>query len=91
MGKFSGTTTSGREKAYAHLRESVLTDPQMQGQFIKETDLAADLGISRTPVREALMLLVSEGLVEPDPAARRIRSSHLWQGDLGTHGTPQRS
>ncbi|MDO5863014.1 MULTISPECIES: GntR family transcriptional regulator [Paenarthrobacter] len=39
----------------------------MQGQFIKETDLAADLGISRTPVREALMLLVSEGLVELIP------------------------
>jgi DNA-binding GntR family transcriptional regulator len=67
MGKFSGTTTSGREKAYAHLRESVLTDPQLQGQFINETDLAADLGISRTPVREALMLLVSEGLVELIP------------------------
>ncbi|MFJ4029364.1 GntR family transcriptional regulator [Paenarthrobacter sp. NPDC089989] len=67
MGKFSGTTTSGRDKAYTHLRESVLTDPQMQGQFINETDLAAELGISRTPVREALMLLVSEGLVELIP------------------------
>jgi DNA-binding GntR family transcriptional regulator len=67
MGKISGTATSGRDKAYVHLRESVLNDPELQGQFLKEADLAADLGISRTPVREALMLLVSEGLVELIP------------------------
>ncbi len=67
MGKISGTAASGRDKAYVHLRESVLTDPELQGQFLKEADLAAELGISRTPVREALMLLVSEGLVELIP------------------------
>ena len=62
-----GTAASGREKAYLHLRENVLTDPELQGRFLNETELAADIGVSRTPVREALLLLVSDGLVELIP------------------------
>ena len=62
-----GTAASGREKAYIHLRENVLTDPELQGWFLNETELAADIGVSRTPVREALLLLVSDGLVELIP------------------------
>ncbi|MDF2050355.1 GntR family transcriptional regulator [Arthrobacter sp. Cr_A7] len=67
MGKMPGTAASGREKAYIHLRENVLTDPELQGRFLNETELAADIGVSRTPVREALLLLVSDGLVELIP------------------------
>jgi DNA-binding GntR family transcriptional regulator len=67
MGKMPGTAASGREKAYLHLRENVLTDPELQGRFLNETELAADIGVSRTPVREALLLLVSDGLVELIP------------------------
>jgi DNA-binding GntR family transcriptional regulator len=58
---------SGRERAYRHLRETVLVDPSVQGTFLNEVDLAQDIGVSRTPVREALLLLVSEGLVEMVP------------------------
>jgi DNA-binding GntR family transcriptional regulator len=58
---------TGREKAYEHLREHVLTDPRMQGQFLNEQDLAARIGVSRTPVREALLLLVADGLIELIP------------------------
>ena len=58
---------SGRERAYRHLRETVLVDPAVQGTFLNEVDLAQDIGVSRTPVREALLLLVSEGLVEMVP------------------------
>jgi DNA-binding GntR family transcriptional regulator len=60
-------STSGREKAYAYLRENILADPEMQGKFLNEQELAVDIGVSRTPVREALLLLVSEGLVELIP------------------------
>lgn len=67
MRKSSAKSVSGREKAYAYLRENVLIDPQMQGQFLNELDLAAEIGVSRTPVREALLLLVSDGLVELIP------------------------
>jgi DNA-binding GntR family transcriptional regulator len=58
---------SGRERAYRHLRETVLIDPAVQGTFLNEVDLAHDIGVSRTPVREALLLLVAEGLVEMVP------------------------
>lgn len=58
---------SGRERAYRHLRETVLIDPAVQGTFLNEVDLAQDIGVSRTPVREALLLLVAEGLVEMVP------------------------
>ncbi len=67
MRKSSGTTASGREKAYAYLRENILIDPEVQGKFLNEQELAAEIGVSRTPVREALLLLVSDGLVELIP------------------------
>ena len=59
MRKISGPASSGREKAYAYLRENVLTNPDVQGKFLNEQELAADIGVSRTPVREALLLLLS--------------------------------
>ncbi|MGY4541973.1 DNA-binding GntR family transcriptional regulator [Arthrobacter sp. UYNi723] len=67
MRKSSGTAASGREKAYAYLRENILVDPEVQGKFLNEQELAAEIGVSRTPVREALLLLVSDGLVELIP------------------------
>lgn len=39
----------------------------MQGKFVNEQELAKDIGVSRTPVREALLLLVSDGLIELIP------------------------
>lgn len=63
----SRTASSGREKAYSYLRENILVDPDVQGKFLNEQELAAEIGVSRTPVREALLLLVSDGLVELIP------------------------
>lgn len=50
---------SGREKAYAYLKESVLTDPAMQDRFLSEQEIADRIGVSRTPIREALLLLAA--------------------------------
>ncbi|WP_407555557.1 GntR family transcriptional regulator [Streptomyces sp. Pv4-95] len=58
---------SGREKAYGYLKETVLTDPAMQGEFLSEQDIADRIGVSRTPIREALLLLAAEDLVELVP------------------------
>ncbi|MGU3539552.1 GntR family transcriptional regulator [Methylobacterium sp. A54F] len=60
------------EKATRHLRELILTGALPPGQDLVEADLSAALGISRTPVREALKLLAVEGLVElrPNRSAR---------------------
>lgn len=58
---------SGREKAYLYVRDQVLTSPTATGTFLNEQDLATRIGVSRTPVREALLMLQSEGLVEMVP------------------------
>ena len=58
---------SGRQKAYTFLKETVLTDPAMQGEFLSEQMIADRIGISRTPIREALLLLAAEDLVSLVP------------------------
>jgi len=54
-----------REKAYEYLRNAVLSDRISPGVRLTEEHLARDIGISRTPVREALQRLASEGLIKP--------------------------
>ncbi|QWF81383.1 GntR family transcriptional regulator [Amycolatopsis sp. CA-230715] len=58
---------SGREKAYEFLKNTVLADPATQGGFISEQEIAERVGISRTPVREALLRLAAEELVQLVP------------------------
>ncbi len=58
---------SGRDKAYEYLKHTVLTDPAAQGEFISEQEIAERVGISRTPVREALLRLAAEELVQLVP------------------------
>ena len=49
------------------LRRAVLQADFRPGEKLVETQLATMLGVSRTPVREALSKLIVEGLVEPAP------------------------
>ncbi len=58
-------TTSVREKTHQLLRHRLLVGELLPGQRLTEESLARDLGVSRTPVREALHKLELEGLVEP--------------------------
>ena len=67
MQRAGAAPASGRERAYRHLRETVLVDPAVQGTFLNEVELAQDIGVSRTPVREALLLLAADGLIEMVP------------------------
>lgn len=60
-------TLSGRDKAYHYLKNTVLIDPAIQGRFISEQDVAGKVGISRTPIREALLMLAAEDLVQLVP------------------------
>jgi len=55
---------SAVEAAYRHIREAIVTGVLEPGSILKEAHLAEDIGVSRTPVREALTRLGSEGLVE---------------------------
>lgn len=53
------------EKAYAALRSDILSWRLPPGTVLTEVELSARLGVSRTPVREALAKLSAEGLTEP--------------------------
>src|SRR3954451_6110206 len=48
---------------HARLREEILTARLLPGTTILEPELAARFGVSKTPVREALRLLVQDGWV----------------------------
>jgi DNA-binding GntR family transcriptional regulator len=54
-----------RERAYEHLKTSILSGRFNPGERLTEEHLARELGISRTPIREALHKLESEGLIKP--------------------------
>src|SRR5574337_284784 len=53
------------EKAYEYLKTSILSGRFNPGERLAEEHLAKELGISRTPIREALHKLESEGLIKP--------------------------
>ncbi len=55
------------EQAYEHMRESIISLELTPGQIVQENELAATLGISRTPVRDAFHLLITERLIEVLP------------------------
>jgi DNA-binding GntR family transcriptional regulator len=51
------------DRAYADLEELIVTLKIAPGTAVSEQELAAQLGIGRTPIREALQRLAREGLV----------------------------
>jgi DNA-binding GntR family transcriptional regulator len=51
--------------AYNHLKSNVLSGHFNPGERLTEEHLAKTLGVSRTPVREALHKLSAEGLIQP--------------------------
>jgi GntR family transcriptional regulator, rspAB operon transcriptional repressor len=66
MPQSNGRRTSRRD-IYLKLRQLVLTLELAPGAALSENELAASLGVSRTPVRESLILLAQEGLVQVFP------------------------
>src|SRR5271166_5004202 len=56
--------TLAREEAYTQLREWIVDGTLRPCEFLRDQEIAASLGISRTPVREALRRLEDEDLVE---------------------------
>src|SRR5260370_14947627 len=58
-----------REHVYELLQQAIVSGELPPGQRIRDLDLAAQLGVSRTPVREALQRLEDEGLVETLPGS----------------------
>lgn len=56
-----------RDRAYRILRDAIVTGELPPGAVIRDVELAERVGLSRTPVREALARLADDGLVETKP------------------------
>ena len=58
-----------RHKAYITLQKAIIELDFKPGELLKKSELCKSLGISRTPLSEAIALLVQDGLVEVVPQA----------------------
>ncbi|MCL6454858.1 MAG: GntR family transcriptional regulator [Alicyclobacillus sp.] len=59
--------SSYRDKVFSQIKNLILDGTLKAGESLQERDLASALGVSRTPVREALKLLEHEGWVRTIP------------------------
>jgi DNA-binding GntR family transcriptional regulator len=73
--------TSLREQALTHIRSLIISGRLSPGSICTSASLAERLGISATPVREAMLELVSTGLLEP-VRAKGFRVISLTERDL---------
>src|SRR3954470_9506770 len=69
------------DHVYVALRERILAGDLPRGTKLRQASLADELGVSRTPLREALRRLSTEGLVEFSPN-RGATVSELDFGDM---------
>lgn len=75
-----------REQIYLTLKQSIISLELPPEQKLNDSELAAQFGVSRTPVREALKRLEDEGLVESFPGAvTRITPLHT---EAAAHAFP---
>ncbi|MFN8108403.1 MAG: GntR family transcriptional regulator [Thermoleophilia bacterium] len=61
--------TSLAQRVYTTLLGAIVRGELAPGTRVRDTELAAKLGVSRTPVREALLRLGHEGLIESQPGS----------------------
>src|SRR3954464_5859978 len=60
-------STSRSESVVVGLRDMIMRGEFAAGFHLQEIPLAERMGVSRTPIREALNMLAKEGLLEPGP------------------------
>jgi DNA-binding GntR family transcriptional regulator len=69
------------EYVYRRVRDAILEAELAPGETMSQVALADELGVSRTPLREALRMLQGEGLIEAHPN-RRVRVAPMSARDL---------
>jgi DNA-binding GntR family transcriptional regulator len=86
-----------RDDVFERLRDAIVDGTLAPGEQLRDHDVAAWLGVSRTPVREALLRLQHAGLVATSPGrsttvttldARATRDAHAVVAAM--HGTAVR-
>lgn len=78
----TGVTTRG-QSATRMLRDAILNGEHPGGAHLNEIELAASLGVSRTPVRAALSTLAAEGLLEYTPNSGYVVRPYTAKDMLG--------
>jgi GntR family transcriptional regulator, rspAB operon transcriptional repressor len=71
-GERSGASRSLSQQAYDHVRSEIVRGRLPVGSVVTESGIAEQLGISKTPVRQALQLLRGEGLLEAGPRRQLV-------------------
>ncbi len=67
MGTSYPRPAPAKDRAYAHVKEHILEGFYPGGEMLSEGEVAESLEMSRTPVREAFLLLEAEGLLRLYP------------------------
>lgn len=89
MNEFIKQTYS--EQVANYIRNLILDDKLLPGAPVEEATIAKELSISRAPVREAMQILIREGLLEAHPqkrkyvkklTAKQIKNSYFAGGVL---------
>ena len=65
-------STSLADRVFEHLENAIYSGAYAEGQILTETFLSKELGVSRTPVREALRRLEQERLIEETGKGSRV-------------------
>ena len=78
------TTNSKTHVLYQQVREKIVCGEIKPGAILTEAGLADEYGVSKAPVREALVLLGHEGLVESMPRIGHVVASFTVQDVLET-------
>ena len=65
-------TVSLSDQVYEHLESDILSGKYQRGQIVTGLQLCSELGVSRTPVREALRRLFQEHLIEDTPKGTMV-------------------
>ncbi|WP_116115371.1 GntR family transcriptional regulator [Austwickia chelonae] len=61
-----------REDVYSRLRDAIVDGTLAPGEIVRDSELAQWLGVSRTPVREALLRLTAAGLIHARPGKSTV-------------------
>ena len=84
-------TVSLADQVFERLENDILSGKYQRGEIITELQLCSELGVSRTPVREALRRLFQEHLIEDSPKGTQESptspSRSSWWSRLSRFGT----
>ena len=75
------TRKSIKDEIFEILHQRIIAGKYSPGEWLRQEEISSQLGVSQTPVREALDLLVSAGLAEREPY-KGVRVMQLSQSEI---------